>query len=149
MLNLLRTWTEERCKIREKGMMSGNSKKAYNSLKALTKTQQCKSIVIKDNSGNILTESTAVWNWWTEYCSGLYKYELHPDTPCSRVTRSPHKSLKAYQYWRKRLKRLCAVWKQESLQEWTTFPSELLKTGGEVTETGKSPGVDNISLSDA
>ena len=30
MLKLLRTWTEEHCKIREKGMMSGNSKEAYN-----------------------------------------------------------------------------------------------------------------------
>ena len=46
-------------------MMSGNSKKAYNTLKALTKTQQHKSAVIEDGSGNIMMESTAVLNWWT------------------------------------------------------------------------------------
>ena len=45
--------------------MSGNSKEAYNTLKALTKTQQHKSAVIEDSSGNILTESTAVLNRWT------------------------------------------------------------------------------------
>ena len=31
-------WTEEQCKNAEQGMMSGNSKKDYNTLKALTKT---------------------------------------------------------------------------------------------------------------
>ena len=40
-------WTEEQRKNIEKGMMSGNSKEAYNTLKALTKTQQHKSAVIK------------------------------------------------------------------------------------------------------
>ena len=31
-------WIEEQCKDMENGMMSGNSKEAYNTLKALTKT---------------------------------------------------------------------------------------------------------------
>ena len=56
----------------EKGMLSGSSKEAYNTLKAFTKTQQHKSAVIKDSSENILMESTAVLNRWTEYCSGIY-----------------------------------------------------------------------------
>ena len=55
-------WIEKHCK---KGMMSGNSKKAYNTLKALSKTQQHKSAATKDSSGNILMESTAVLNRWT------------------------------------------------------------------------------------
>ena len=38
-------WTEEQCM---KGIMSGNSKEAYDTLKALTKTQQHKSPVIED-----------------------------------------------------------------------------------------------------
>ena len=73
-------WSGQQCKNIEKGMMSGNSKEAYNTFKALTKTQQRKSTDIDDSSGSILTESTAVLNRWTEYCSGLYSYELHPDT---------------------------------------------------------------------
>ena len=60
--------------------MPGNSKEAYKTHKAVTKTQQRKSALIEDSGGNILTESTAVLNWWTEYCCGLYNYELHPDT---------------------------------------------------------------------
>ena len=43
-------WTEEQCKNIEKGMMSENSKEAYNTLKALTKTIQNKSTVIEDIS---------------------------------------------------------------------------------------------------
>ena len=52
----------EQCNNIEEGMMSGNNKQAYNTLKALTKTQQRKLAVIEDSSGNILTESTAVLN---------------------------------------------------------------------------------------
>ena len=62
-------------------MMPNNSKEAYTTLRALTKTQQHKSAAIQDSSGNIWTESTFVLNWWTEYCSGLNKvYELHLHT---------------------------------------------------------------------
>ena len=53
-------WIEEQCRYIEKGMMSGNNKEAYNTLKALTKTQQHKLAAIEDSSGNILMESTAV-----------------------------------------------------------------------------------------
>ena len=73
-------WSGQQCKNIEKGMTSGNNKETYNTTKALTKTQQHKSAFIEDSTGNILTESTAVLNRWTEYCSGLYIYELHPDT---------------------------------------------------------------------
>ena len=82
-------WPEEQGKNTEKGMMSRNSKEAYNTLKALTKTQQHKSAVIEDSRGNILTESIAVLNWWTEYCSGLYNYELHPDTSLLQSNQTP------------------------------------------------------------
>ena len=73
-------WTEEQCKNVKKEMMPGNSKKAHNTLKALTKTQQHRSAVIEDSRGNILTESAIVLKRWTEYSSSLYNYELYPDT---------------------------------------------------------------------
>ena len=38
---------EEQCKNIEKGMTSGNNKETYNTTKALTKTQQHKSAVLK------------------------------------------------------------------------------------------------------
>ena len=82
-------WSEEQCKNIEKGMTSGNSKGAYNTLKALTKTQQHKSAVIEDISGIILMERTPVLNRWTEYCSALYKYKLHPDTSLVQSNQTP------------------------------------------------------------
>ena len=45
-----------------------------NTLKALTKSKQRKSAVIEDSSRDILTESTAVLNQWTEYCSDPVSY---------------------------------------------------------------------------
>ena len=82
-------WTEEQCRNIENGIMPGNSKGAYNNLKALTKSQQRKLAVLEDSSGNILTESTTVLNRWTEYCSGLYNYELHPDTRLLQSNQTP------------------------------------------------------------
>ena len=63
--------------------MSGNSNEVYNIFKAVTKTIQHKSAVIEDSSENILTESAAVLNRWTVYCSGLYSYELHTRPVCA------------------------------------------------------------------
>ena len=79
MKAVMEKWTEEQRKNTEKRIMSGNSEEAYNTLKALTKTKQHTSAVIKGSSVNILTESTAVLNQRTEYCSGLYSYKLHHD----------------------------------------------------------------------
>ena len=74
-------WTEEQCKNIEKGMMSKNSQDVYNTLKVLTKIQQRKSADIEDNSGNILTKSTAVLNRRVEPIQLLLNnYELHADT---------------------------------------------------------------------
>ena len=54
--------TEEHCKNIQKGMVSRNSKEAYNTLKVLTKAQQHKSAAIEDSSGKVLMESKAVLN---------------------------------------------------------------------------------------
>ena len=88
-------WTEEHPKNTDKKMMPRNSKEAYNTFRALTKSQQHKSAATEDSSGNILMENTAVLNRWTEYCSGLYNYESIQTLAYSRVSRPPHKRLKA------------------------------------------------------
>ena len=92
-----------------------------NTLKVLSKSQQHKSAVIEDSSGNILTKSRAVLNQQTEYCSDLYNYELHPDTSLlqSNQTRSQEaESLPVL---------------KEEVEEAVRNP-----------KAGKSPGVDNI-----
>ena len=89
-------WIQEQYKNIEKEMMKQNRKEANNTLTALTKTQQHKSAVIENSSGGILTESTAVPNRWTEYCSGLHNYDLHPDTSLLQSNQTPHKKMKDF-----------------------------------------------------
>ena len=103
-----------------------------NSLKALTKNQQHRSAVIEDSSGNILTltESTAILNQWTEYCSDLYN--SIQTLAYSRATSPEHKRLKACLCSEKRLRRLCASESRTS-QEVDNIPSELLQNKGETT----------------
>ena len=36
-----------------------------------------------------MTECTAALNRWIEYCSGLYNYELHPDTSLFQSNQTP------------------------------------------------------------
>ena len=102
--------------------MSGSGKEAYNTLEALTKTRQHKSIVIEDSSGNTLMESTAVLNLWTEHCSGLYNYELHPDNSLLQSNQTPTQAAESLPVLR---------------EETEEAVHSLI--------AGKSPGVDNIS----
>ncbi|XP_066285795.1 uncharacterized protein [Branchiostoma lanceolatum] len=114
-------WIEDQCEEIQHGMASGNSRKAYETLKTLTKTQQPRAAVIEDSSGNLLTENTAVLDRWTEYCTELYNYELQPDTA---KLNNPH--------WAERV------------------PDDLPILRDEVADAvrsmklGKSPGIDNI-----
>ena len=81
------------------------------------------SAVIEDSSGNNLTESTAVLNRWTEYCSGLCNYELHSDTSLFQSNQTPTQEA-------------------ESLPVQTEEVEEAVRS----LEAGKSPEVDKNSL---
>ena len=94
---------------------------AFRCLNVENRMNKFKAAVLK----NILTESTAVLNRWTAVA---YTTTNSIQTLAySRVTSPPHKKLKACLCRGKRLKRLCAIREQESLQEWTTFPLRYLR----------------------
>ena len=115
-------------------MMSGNSKEAYSdTLKALTETQQYESAVIKDSSGNILTESTAVLSRWMEYCGGLYNYELHPNT--SLLQSKTTKRAEGLPVLREEAEEAVYSLKAGKSPGVQNILSELLKIGGEATTT--------------
>ena len=114
-------WTEEHPKNTDKKMMPRNSKEAYNTFRALTKSQQHKSAATEDSSGNILMENTAVLNRWTEYCSGLYNYEPHPDKSLLQSNQTPTPEL-------------------ESLPVLREEVEEAVRS----LKAGKSPGADDI-----
>ena len=101
--------------------MSGTGNDAYNTLKALIKSQKHKSAVIEDSGGNILMESTAVLNRWTEYCRGLYNNELHPDTSLLHSNQTPTQEAESLPVLREETEVLVRTRKAKSLKEWTTF----------------------------
>ena len=80
MLEAKEDWISKQCETIEQGMERGICKKAYETLKLLTKAKQNKSTVIEDSKGKLLTDDAAVLQRWTEYCQELYNFQLHPDT---------------------------------------------------------------------
>ena len=106
-----------------------------NTLQALTKSQQHKSAVIKDNSGNILMESTAVVNQWTEYCSDLYNYELHPDTSLLESNQTPTQDAESLPVLREEVEEAVRNLRAGRSPGVDNIPSELLKNGGDTTPT--------------
>ena len=119
--------------------MSGNCIEAYNTLKALTKIQQHKSTVIEDSSGNILMESTAVLNQWTEYCIGLYNYELHPDTSLLRSIQTPTQGAESLPVLREEVEEAVRGLKAGKFPGVDNIPFELLTKEGEATTTILTP----------
>ena len=106
-------------------MMLGNSKEAYNTLKAVTKTQQHKSAVIEDSSGNILTESTTFLNQWIEY----YTTKNYIQTLAYSRVNNPPQEAESLPMLKEEVEEAVHCLKAESPQEWTTFPLSCLKIG--------------------
>ena len=115
--------------------MLGNRKEAYNTLKAVTKTQEHMSAVIEDSGGNILMESTAVLKWWIEYCSGLYNYELDPDTSLLQSNQTPTQEAESLPVLREEVEEAVHSLKAGKSPGVDNIPSELLKNGDEATTT--------------
>ena len=105
--------------------------RGYNTLKALTKTQQHEPAVIEDSSGNILMENKAVRNQWTEYCSGLYNYELHPDTSLLQSNQTPTQEAESLPVLREEIEGAVHSLKAGMSPGVDNIPSEPLKNGGE------------------
>jgi len=114
-------WIEMQCTNIEEGIGKGNSKTAFQTLKKLTKNEQHKSSVIEDSNGNLLTESSAVLNRWTEYCTELYNYELK--TEPSIINKQQYQ--------------------KEPIENIPILQAEI-EDAVKKLKTGKSPGVDNV-----
>ena len=56
-----------------------HNKRAYETLKMLTKTIPRSTSIIEDRNGVPLAEDTLKLNRWTEYCKELYNYHINPD----------------------------------------------------------------------
>jgi len=69
-------WIEKQCCTVDQSIATNNTRKAFEVIKNLTKTQQTRpATAIEDKEGHLLTVSKAVVDRWKEYCSELYNYE--------------------------------------------------------------------------
>ena len=55
------------------------NKKAYQTLKILTKSTRRKTMIILDKNNKPVAENAALLNIWTEYCKDVYNYKIIPD----------------------------------------------------------------------
>ena len=86
-----------------------------------------------------MTKRTAVPNPWTEYCSGLYNYELIPDTSLLQSKQNPTQEAESLSLLREELEEALDSLKAGKSQGVGNFPSELLKNGNEATTTVLTP----------
>ena len=120
MIKAKEKWVQERCEDIESNLTRNNSKKAYETIKTLTKAKLNKVNTIKDKDGETIMEKTKILVRWTEYCTELYNYELKGDasvllTPTSQNDDSDNFILKSE-----------------------------IEEAVKMLKKGKSPGVDNI-----
>ena len=123
-------WLDQQCKDIERGFQRGDSKKAYETLKTLTKVQQNKSTVIEDKDGNLLTESSAVLARWTEYCEELYNYPIQPDTTILQEEIRPQKEPSPLPIMREEVEKAIRSLPVGKSPGADNIPAELLKNGG-------------------
>ena len=128
-------WIEEQCRSIDRGMEIGQSKQAYNTLKALTKTSQPRSTVIDDKDGNLLTESDQVLKRWTEYCGELYNYELQPDVSILHVNPTPEENEESPHVLKEEVEAAIKKLKTGKSPGVDNIPAELIKSGGTETAT--------------
>ena len=90
-------WIEKQCNDIEKGMEAGNSKQAYSTLKALTKTSQPRANVIDDKDGNPLTDSQEVLKRWQNTVAACTTMNSILIPPFFKPTKPPQRAQTAHQ----------------------------------------------------
>ncbi|MGL4418375.1 MAG: reverse transcriptase domain-containing protein [Plesiomonas shigelloides] len=126
-------WIEDQCRDVEEGMVNGNSKKAYQTIKTLTKTQQRSAKVIENSNGQLLTENAAVLNRWTEYCRDLYNHKTEPDTNILQNDQYEVRKAEDVPVLAEEVEAAIRSLKGGKSPGVDNVPAELLKLGGEMT----------------
>ena len=81
-----------------------------------------------------MRESTALLNQWTEYCSDLYNYELHPDISLLRSNQTTTQEAESLPVLREEVEEAVRNPRAGKSPGVDNIPSEILKNGG-VTAT--------------
>ena len=124
-------WLIEQCETVEKEFNRGNSKEAYSTIKKITKVEQPRTSVIEDKEGNVLTESSAVLNRWTEYCKELYNHKLNVNKDDLKKTEKRLSNSENTQILREEVEEAVKKMKNGKSPGVDNIPGELIKNGGE------------------
>ena len=123
MLKAKEDWIQTQFKSIDDDMKHGrHNKRAYETLKMLTKTTPRSISIIEDRNRVPLAEDTLKLNRWTEYCKELYNYPINPD-PSILAHNGNHNT--------------------DTDDELPILESEVFNAIKTLKE-GKSPGIDNI-----
>ena len=80
MKNANETWIQSQCTSINKDMTKGRAnKKAYQTLKILTKSTKRKTMIILDKNNKPVNVNVVLMNTWTDYCEDLYNYKIRTD----------------------------------------------------------------------
>ena len=130
MVKAKEKWIEDQCIEIESNLKMNNSKKAYDTVKTLTKPMQSKVNSIKDKNGDIIMEKSKIMKRWTEYCTELYNYELQGD---DRVldTENSQSDDKVNDILKSEVEEAVKMLKKGKSPGIDNIPGELIQAGGE------------------
>ena len=126
-------WIEKQCNAIDTCSKSGNSKEAYSTLKAITKTSQARTTVIEDKNGLLLTESNDIAKRWTEYCRDLYNHNISTDPSLLTSNDTSRDAQADLPVLREEVEAAIKTLKPGKSPGVDNVPSELIKHGGEST----------------
>ena len=123
-------WIVEQCETIESEFKKGNSKEAYDTIKKITKIEQPRTSVIEDKEGNVITESSAVLDRWTEYCRELYNHKLNVNKEDLGETNKRENNPIETQILRDEVEEAVKKMKNGKSPGVDNIPGELIKNGG-------------------
>ena len=125
------TWIQSQCTSINVDMAKGRvNKKAYQTLKILTKTTRRKTMIILDKDNKPITENIELIKTWTEYCKDLYNFKIKPDNNLLKpnIMNNNEESLPIFE---SEVRNAIRTLKNGKSPGPDNIPGELLKHGGE------------------
>ena len=128
------SWIIDQCVEIEDSLKMNNSKKAYDTVKSLTKPKQSKVNSIKDKDGEIIIEKNKVLERWTEYCSELYNYKLSGNVEVLDTDESNNDDQEDI-ILQSEIEEAIKSMKKGKSPGLDNIPGELIQAGGEIMST--------------
>ena len=108
-----------------------SNKKAYNTLKLLTKRNQKKTMIIIDKDDKPIAEHGAVMKRWTAYCNELYNYPIKTNVKLNHNEANKAEADTSLTILESEDEHAIKSLKDGKTPSPDNIPSELIKNGGE------------------